>query len=314
MPKVTVCIPIYNVEKYIEQCARSLFEQTLDDIEYLFINDCTKDCSINILKSVLKEYPQRSHQTKIIDMPTNSGIHAVRRYGIQLATGDYIIHCDSDDWVDINMYKYMYDHAVQTNSDIVICDFYQADVANYKIIKACYGIEKDEIIFNTFNGKGYWSLCNKLVKKTLYYKIENYPKQNTGEDMVLSIQFMFACKKISYIPQSLYYYRINNTSITRNQSYESIIKRFNQAVENTKIVQEFLKKRNCNIKYRLALDQIKFKQKNLITPLIFNIKYYKLWMSTFPDLLFKIWINPYIDIKKKCKFYLASLRIYRKTI
>lgn len=314
MPKVTVIIPIYGVEKYIEHCARSLFEQTLYDIEYLFINDCTKDRSLDILKSVLKEYPQRSHQTKIITMSANSGQAAVRRHGIQLATGEYIIHCDSDDWVDVNMYKCMYDNAVQTNSDIVICDFYQAIDANYKYTKACYGIEQDDIIFNTFNGKGYWTVCNKLVKKTLYSSIENYPKYNTGEDMVLSIQLMFASKKISYVSQPLYYYRLNNESIIRNQSNESIIKRFNQAVENTKVVQQFLKKRNYNIKYRFALDQIKFKQKNFITPLISNSKYYKLWMATFPDLLFKIWINPYIDIKKKCKFYLAALRLYKKAI
>lgn len=314
MPKVTVIIPIYGVEKYIECCARSLFEQTLDDIEFLFINDCTKDRSIDILKSVLNEYPQRSHQTKIIDMPANSGLAAVRRHGIQLATGDYIIHCDSDDWVDVNIYKSLYDHAVQTNSDIVICDFYQAEGINYKYIKACYGIEQDKIIFNTFNGKGYWTVCNKLVKRALYAKIESYPKQNTGEDMVLSIQLMFASKKISYISQPLYYYRTNNASIIRSQSNESIIKRFNQAVENTKIVQQFLKKRNCNIKYRFALDHIKFKQKNFITPLIYDFKYYRLWMSTFPDLLFKIWINPYIDIKQKCKFYLAAFRLYKRAI
>ena len=74
MTKVSVVIPIYMVEKYIERCARSLFEQTLDDIEYLFINDCTPDSSMNILARVIEDYPKRKFQTRILEMPTNGGL------------------------------------------------------------------------------------------------------------------------------------------------------------------------------------------------------------------------------------------------
>lgn len=80
MTKVSVVIPIYMVEKYIERCARSLFEQTLDDIEYLFINDCTPDSSMNILARVIEDYPKRKFQTRILEMPTNGGLAAVRRH------------------------------------------------------------------------------------------------------------------------------------------------------------------------------------------------------------------------------------------
>ena len=81
MPKVSVIIPVYGVEKYIERCARSLFEQTLDDIEYLFIDDCTPDKSVDILKHVLEEYPQRKSQVVIHRMEKNSGQAAVRKWG-----------------------------------------------------------------------------------------------------------------------------------------------------------------------------------------------------------------------------------------
>ena len=97
MPKVTVIIPVYGVEKYISRCARSLFEQTLDDIEYIFVDDCTKDNSIGVLQEVLEQYPQRREQTRIVKLLVNSGQAAARKYGMQLATGDYIIHCDGDD-------------------------------------------------------------------------------------------------------------------------------------------------------------------------------------------------------------------------
>ena len=91
--RVSVCIPVYGVEKYIERCARSLFEQTMTDgIEFIFVNDCTKDNSIEILEKVLEEYPHRKEQVKIIHHEKNRGLVAARNTGLEHATGDYIIH------------------------------------------------------------------------------------------------------------------------------------------------------------------------------------------------------------------------------
>ncbi len=314
MPKVSVIVPIYGVEKYIERCARSLFEQTLDDIEYIFIDDCTKDASIKVLKSVLQEYPKRMLQTKIVTMPTNCGLAAVRRHGIQLASGDYIIHCDSDDWVDVNMYKSMYEKAIASNSDIVICDFFSTDGIHHNPIKACYETSYDKAILKMLQGKGYWSTCNKLISSKLYEKIEYYPKANTGEDMVLIIQLMYYSCKISYIPCPFYYYMINESSIIRSKSKESIINRFTQAVDNTYILEQFIYNHLKGYKYSLALDFIKFKHRNFITPILSDYQCYKLWIKTFPDLFFKIWYNPNICLKVKIKFYLAVFRLYRHAI
>ena len=121
MPEVSVCIPVYGVEKYIERCARSLFEQTMTDgIEFIFVNDCTTDKSIEILERILAEYPGRQAQTKIIHHATNKGLVAARNTGLAHATGDYIIHCDSDDWVDLNFYESLYKKAVETGADVVV--------------------------------------------------------------------------------------------------------------------------------------------------------------------------------------------------
>ena len=122
-PKVSVIVAIYNSEKYIEECARSLFTQTLDEIEYIFVNDATPDNSICILKNVLKEYPNRQSYAKIINLETNGGIAHARQIGISQASGEYIIHADSDDWVDNDMYERLYVYAKETNSDIVGCNF-----------------------------------------------------------------------------------------------------------------------------------------------------------------------------------------------
>lgn len=112
-PKVSVIIPVYNVEPHIERCARSLFEQTLEEIEYIFVNDCTPDASMRILQNVLENYAQRKNQIIIINQPYNMGAAKAREIGIKAASGEYIIHCDSDDWVDKEMYRTMYEKAVK---------------------------------------------------------------------------------------------------------------------------------------------------------------------------------------------------------
>ena len=97
--KVSVIVPIYEVERYIERCARSLFEQTmLSGIEFIFVDDCTPDYSIEILHNTLKEYPEREAQVTILTHSANKGLAAARKTGVRAARGEYISHCDSDDW------------------------------------------------------------------------------------------------------------------------------------------------------------------------------------------------------------------------
>ena len=100
--KVSILVPIYNVELYIKRCIISLFEQTYNDIEFIFVNDCTKDKSIEILNSTLQQYPQRWEQVKIISHKTNKGLAAARTTALQNATGDYVMHVDSDDFLNLD--------------------------------------------------------------------------------------------------------------------------------------------------------------------------------------------------------------------
>lgn len=149
MPKVSIIIPVYGVEKYIERCARSLFEQTLDDIEYLFIDDCTPDKSVEILKRVLEEYPHRKSQVVIHRMEQNSGQAKVREWGMRNARGEYVIHCDSDDWLDVHMYEEMYNKAIEEDADVVVCDYVVTnDTSIIKTINACHAKSAKQLIEN----------------------------------------------------------------------------------------------------------------------------------------------------------------------
>ena len=98
--KVTIAVPVYRVESYIEKCAVSLFEQTYSNIEYLFINDYTPDKSIEIIKNILEKYPHRKNQVKIFNQPKNQGCPAARNLAVELASGDFIFHVDADDWIE----------------------------------------------------------------------------------------------------------------------------------------------------------------------------------------------------------------------
>ena len=122
--KVSVIIPIYGVEDYIERCARTLFGQTMrSGIEYIFVDDCTPDRSVEIIQETLKEYPERAEQVTILTHSVNKGLAATRKTGVRAARGEYIIHCDSDDWVEPEMYQLMYEEANRTHADMVVCAY-----------------------------------------------------------------------------------------------------------------------------------------------------------------------------------------------
>lgn len=112
-PLVSVIVPIYGVEPYIEKCARSLFEQSLENMEFIFVNDCTPDKSVEILRQVIEDYPRRYLQIQIIEHEENRGLAMARNSGLLIAKGEYIIHCDSDDWVELDMYEEMYEKALE---------------------------------------------------------------------------------------------------------------------------------------------------------------------------------------------------------
>ena len=119
---ISAIIPIYNVSKYIERCTRTLMEQSFQNVEFIFVNDCTPDNSIEILRNTLRDYPHRHPFVKIINNPKNLGLAATRFVGMSEAKGDYVWHCDSDDWVEKDMLQKMYDKAIIEDADIVCCE------------------------------------------------------------------------------------------------------------------------------------------------------------------------------------------------
>lgn len=221
VPKVSVIIPVYNVEQYIERCARSLFEQTLDDIEFIFIDDCSSDDSIKVLKLILEEYPSRRSQAKIIVHKVNVGVSQSRQEGVNVANGEYIIHCDPDDWIDQNMYELMYHHAQTNCADVVICNIIVEDESKQWIRKNNIAVDCIDCAKKMLLDEIHCATWNKLIKANLYKnKSISFPKDiNLWEDFCTIIPMILNSKKILFIDNAFYHYRrINPFSYTLNIS------------------------------------------------------------------------------------------------
>lgn len=301
MPKVSIVIPVYGVEKYIERCARSLFEQTLDDIEYLFIDDCTPDKSIEVLKRVLDEYPNRKDQVIIHRMEQNSGQAAVRKWGILNATGEYIIHCDSDDWADVTMYESLYRKAKEEDADVVVCEHFDTDGVNHKPSKHVF---KDDKLYLMFNFPTLWE---KLVKRSLFTNNEiEFPSGNMGEDKAISIQLLWFAKSWTYICQPLYYYYINPQSISNIMTKQKVLERFEMARINIVIVETFIEQKHI----KGADHYVDIMKKRCVDWLISALpdrELLDMYRHTFKGLPFRILTNRIIPIKEKLHYYLLYI-------
>ena len=311
MPKVSVIIPVYGVEKYIERCARSLFEQTLDCIEYIFVDDCSPDKSIEILERVAGEYHSRLVEeqklVRIERMSKNSGLPAVRKYGIQFCTAEYIIHCDSDDWIEMDMYRIMYEEAKRNDADIVMCGYKATD--GVKVFKECYHQQtnKAKLLSSLLILHESWSVWNKMCKRSLYDSDIVYPTLAMGEDMVLTIQMVLNAQRIAVVNKALYNYFYNPNSITKVQSECSRYKHWKDSAENAKTVISIFKKKGLEHKYVNELVYLKFLQKVLAGDLARKKKYSKEWLEMFQEINWKTFSNPFIPNSRKLKYFVKLI-------
>ena len=219
MPKISIIVPVYKVERCIERCVRSLFEQTLDDIEYIFVDDASPDKSISIIKSVLLEYPNRKNSVKFVKHLTNRGLSSARNSGLEIATGDFLAHCDSDDWVDREMYEILYKKAIENHSDLVYSDlFLVLKDATIKYESVKYSSDKVKLLCRYIASK-WTSLVNLLVHSSVY-------KNNNlkcpvhicyCEDFWLSVRLFYYAQRITKVNNGFYFYdQTNETSIMHN--------------------------------------------------------------------------------------------------
>ena len=255
MIKVSVIVPIYNVEKYIGELVESLQKQSLKDIEIILVDDGSPDNSGEICdKCALTD-----NRINVIHKK-NGGVSAARNDGLKTAHGEYVIFCDSDDWLPLDAFEKMYSEAKKENADIVIADVCLSENGNDKLVhfydKPFVTSDEEFIrkliqadIYKTYcpcpyNGKpafGYGGPWNKLVKRELLISsgIEfDVRVKGIFDDILYSAHILANAKNVAYIQEPVYYYRIIDSSITH--SYKTNVLEINNAIFNS--WQEFIAK------------------------------------------------------------------------
>lgn len=304
--KVSVIIPVYNVEKYIERCARSLMVQTMkDEIEFIFINDCTPDDSMNRLKRVVAEYPNRKNQVRIIDHSENKGIAYTRGEGIREAQGVYIGWCDSDDWCEPNMFETMFAQADSYKEDIVICDYLKENstgnffVNNKNFVDTHVALEKN--MYSPY-------LWHQLIKRSLLQKASSLFVGNTiGEDRFLLMSCYFYGRKMFVVNKPLYHYNERNVdSITRTDR-KTYIQWLAQKKNIETIEKVFSEAKNGVLRFSKTLNWLKFFRKSGYMRTFTDAKEY---FFTFRECHKDILKYTDIQLKSRLILYVIYLNFY----
>lgn len=216
MPKVSVIVPVYNVEEYIEKSIESLINQTLDDIEIIIVNDGSKDESKKIIEQYLSLYPEKIKYYE----KENGGLSDARNYGLKYATGDYIAFLDSDDYVELNMYEEMYQKAIKTDADMVECDFIWEYPQKSRIDN---GIKYDEnnlkksLLVNS-RVVAWNKLYKKEIIKTAIESDIQFPKGMRYEDVEFFYKIILLLNKVEVVNKPFIHYIQRNTSISNVQN------------------------------------------------------------------------------------------------
>lgn len=242
---VSILVPIYGVEKYIERCAISLFEQTYFNIEYIFVDDCTPDNSISILKEVLARYPHRIKQAKIIRHEKNAGLANARITAIKNCTGKYLLNVDSDDYIEKDMVRIMLEKAIETDSDMVICDFNNIYSNRIQRMNNYFPSNRIEYISNMLMRKTSVCVCGRLIKTSLYTEHNVYPIPglNYAEDYAVTPRLVYFAHNISKVDFAFYnYIQINDASYTKSLSSTSI----DNAIQANDILTNFFSEHEIN--------------------------------------------------------------------
>lgn len=311
--KISVIIPVYNVEQYLEKCLDSILNQTYKNIEIILVNDGSIDKS----GVICDEYSRKYNNIKVFHKE-NSGVSSARNLGIDNATGQYLAFVDPDDYIDANMYEILVKKIVETNSDIAMCSFVYVqeheniveDNSDEIII-----FDKEEVLSRYFNRVKPFNasfLWNKLFKRELFEKDRLDVELKIQEDTEILLRIYDKVNLVVYIASPLYLYLIRNGAATEGRISQ---KKVNMDIALLKIF-EYTKKNISKYK-SAALRNYVVCYFNIIIEIIKNYNEYGIYYDDVINRLKKMYFIILFDkeLKFKYKFHstllLLSKRLYK---
>lgn len=296
---VSVIVPVYKVEAFIGRCIRSLMEQTLREVEFIIVDDCSPDRSIAVAEAVMQNYPERHAQVRLIRHEVNKGLPAARNTGLAVAKGEYVFHCDSDDFIEPVMLEKLYDEVKRQDADIVWCDWMLSFGQNERYMKQPdYGTPM-EALKGMLSGVMKYNVWNKLVRRQLYVdnQIQFPAGYGMGEDMTM-IRLFASAQRVTYVSGGFYHYvKLNAGAFSKTYSNRHL----EELRHNTDETLAFLKKR-CGNALALEMEFFKLDVKYPFLITDDRIKH-KLWSTWYPE------ANRYITSNKEVSFRRRVLQL-----
>lgn len=301
-PRISILVPIYGTEQYIKRCAQSLFKQTYDNIEFVFVNDATKDNSISILNEVIKEYPQIKNSIKIINHQKNRGLAAARKTALNNATGDYIMHVDSDDFLPFDSIYKLVKVANKGNYDIVNASYQMFSNNKFGNIILPYMKSKDAYIRSMISRLGIVpnNIWGRLIKKELYVNnnINTIEGIDFAEDYCVLPKLLYYAN-MTAISDVVYFYNIENpNSYLHNYSIKSLDSDIKASIEVYKF---FLQKNKYIFSAELGMTNLyKVAIENGLLEHLDKIKF------SFNPSSYILWIYKRVILNKLASKYVFS--------
>lgn len=304
--KVSILMPIYKVEQYLEKTLNSIFTQTYQNIDYVFVNDCSPDNSLQVLKDTIGKYGIDESRYTIINHDQNEGIAVSRADSIANAKGDYVLFVDSDDWIEPDMVQTLLDATDNGEIDIIGSDI-AGDHLDGKV--TChhekYGKTCRENLIKCLNYDINTVLWKLLIRRSLFDNFTITPHVDIVEDYIISVKLYYYAKSFKAVPQAMYHYVQYNQARVSLQKLRSI----NMHILGVKEVEAFCREKGIYdelIEEKLLLRKFNIKS-NFLTKQLLDFDTYK---SVFPEAN-RVWRKiPYLR-KEKIKFWLAEKGLFR---
>ena len=243
---ISVIVPIYNAEKYIERCVNSIISQTYSDWEQFLIEDGSKD---NSLKKI-KEYEQKDKRITVIHQE-NQGAGAARNKGLEFVSGNYVVFVDSDDYIEENYFELLSKH----NEDVVFIDVNRrnekGEITAQERLSAYKGTDKDDILRGQMTGKILWGGVRKTVKRELLEEHNiRYSNLKVGEEAIYSFQLLYYAESISFIETTVYNYEVHAGSLSQtvqNDPWGPVAVALREKVKTMGCYEDYADTLNCFI-------------------------------------------------------------------
>ena len=298
--KVSVIVPVHNVAPYIERCAKSLFGQTLEELQLVFVNDHSEDDSMEILERLLDAYPKRRPHTVLVTLEENRGIPAARKAGQEQAQGEFFAHCDSDDYVDPGMYETLYNIAIAEQADIVECD-YMEDLGGFS--RRRYHQKVGDNYVEEYLKGHIWAYVWPRIAHSSLCKEMDFATRSYLEDWYMSIQLMHHARRLAVVQQPFYHYCLNSSSITHTISTDNFEHQQEECWENYRLMHDYVV-RHCGLgEESFLLKKIKLKTKCLpLWASSGDSHWRKVYLDTFPEVNWRLLFSPDVPRERKTEF------------